>query len=184
MVETARVISLDTYRKTGADSPGEFSASYRQIIDEDKVSSRSTDVADLYSADTESARLVMQARRLLSESDARIQAAKQLLADEDKLGADSEITHFQADLPELFCCHSLSEGFASLILSLHYGLKNRAGQPLNEDQIFSVEQSVKALHDNPFLPFEEALYFADKLEETGLKINPPEAEILGDFFIR
>ena len=96
--------------------------------------------------------------------------------------ADYEITHFQGSIPELFCCKSLSEGFATIVVALGSSLRNRRGNILTREQLLAVVSCVARLNQELFLKYETALALIDELEDAGLNTDPsiasPIAELL------
>jgi hypothetical protein len=109
-------------------------------------------------------------------------SAHSLIAKGNLIGGDQDITLLQADLPELFCCRSLSDGLGALTVALYHGLANKKGSPLNLDQVYAVRVACERLYENPFMPFATALDLIDLVASTGLETDPPEAAILGDVF--
>ena len=127
--------------------------------------------------------LLHRALVLLSEGETRLQKAQELLVEEDDLSADYEITLFQGNLPELFCCRVISDGFAAVIVALHHALKNRLGSPLTSDQIFVVLKSVQRLRKEPFLVYDKALNIIDSMDAAGLQTDPPISNALNVLLI-
>jgi hypothetical protein len=75
-------------------------------------------------------------------------------------------------LPELFCCRSLGDSFATVVNALFHGLKNLNGLPIREAQITQILNSIRVLRRRPFLEYGEALAVVGRLEATGLRSDP------------
>lgn len=185
MAESAEIIDLADYKRTHQPLEQTFQAVVRRndAIEIDPPANE-TRIDDLYAGDTPIAQLISQARKLLAKCDAHAKMALRNTSDGDRVASDNEISLLQADLPELFCCRQLSDGFGSIILGLFHALKNRSGAPLDQDHIFAISETIEALYNNPFMPFTDSLDYLDKISNSGLNVEPPEAEILGDFFGR
>ncbi|MGA3308582.1 MAG: hypothetical protein ABSD08_08205 [Xanthobacteraceae bacterium] len=190
MVETsqlavANVIDLNERRGTYVPPTRNIEVEVRSYgIEDVRIARRDVQIEDLYAGDTPTAQLINRARQLLAEAEDFSVNAQRMLSEGDGVGADNEITLLQANLPELFFCRSLSEGLGAVTVALHHALTNRNGSPLTSDQIFAVRTACQKLHSNPFAPFTDALDLIDGLADAGLVTDPPEAELLSDFFVR
>jgi hypothetical protein len=198
MADTAEIIKLDDRRQTrgtvdlrhirsvisksvvsGDDEPA-GSETELPNTDVGNQQKRSTSIDDLYDSDTPTGALIHNARRILSEIEARAAEAQRLHNARDFIGADNEIALLQADLPELFCCSTLSDGFAAVVIAIFHGLRNRGFDALNIDQLFVVRRATEKLRSDPFLDFNLALDLIDALADSGLKTDPVESEHLGE----
>jgi hypothetical protein len=142
---------------------------------------RQTGVLDLYGdADAPSARVVLLARTLLQSLNSHISDAGNAFDHGDEVAADLETMKAFALLPEIFCCRELSKGFGSVSLGIYYAFINRRGEALERSQLSMLKECVVYISENPFIDFENALDWLDRLEESGLSINPPEADALGE----
>jgi hypothetical protein len=166
------VINLNELRRTHGDLQSTYRVSAEISAIGDAPSRRSAEIEDLYSPEFPANDILNRARQLLKEHDRRLNEAKDMLAEGDTIGADNEISLFQADLPELFCCRALSEGFAAIIVALHHAMQNRGGVPMTNEQMLAVLGCVQTLHANIFLSFTAALDLIDHLADAGLKSLP------------
>jgi hypothetical protein len=112
------------------------------------------------------------ALRLLIEAESKLIEGQVSAAAGDQISADDATQHFQALLPELFCCRSLGDSFATIINALFHGLKNLNGLPIAEAQITQMLNSIRVLRRRPFLEYGEALALVSRLEATGLRVEP------------
>jgi hypothetical protein len=174
------IVDLNAARRTHGDFQEKYHVSAEIRSSTGAISQRVTDIEDLYSSDAPTNAILNCARGLLKEHERLLTDAQKLLADGDAIGADNEISLFQADLPELFCCRTLSEGFAAVIVALHHATQNKDGAPMTNEQLTAVHRCVEKLHENIFLSFTAALNLIDQLTDTGLKVEPAEAEYLSD----
>jgi hypothetical protein len=137
---------------------------------------------DLYSSEVGRGALLIHAHDLLVKGERRLRAALDCLQNEDIVGADFEITLFQGDIPELFCCNSIGESFTTVVVALRWALKNRKGAPLSMEQLSAVLHCVVRLSKEMFLDYDTALNLVDALEDAGLNadvsVAAPVAELL------
>ena len=144
---------------------------------------RPLDMEDLYPVAVGRGQLLSTARTLLSAGQERLNRAQEYLRDGNQVGADYEISMVQGDIPELFCCSSISEGLAVIALAVHHALRNRGPSPLTEKQLNILSLCIGRLNNEIFLSYEAALNLIDELEESDLNVNPPEAETLSSILI-
>jgi hypothetical protein len=137
----------------------------------------------LYVGNIGRGRLILRARGILQSGAVRLSQAQILLAQNDRVGADYEITLFQGDIPELFCCYSLSDGFGAVVAALYHALKNRRGDGLTVDQLTAVQSCVIRLENEPFFAYESALDLIDALDDAGLRTDPIIADALGEVLL-
>lgn len=142
---------------------------------------RSVPLTDLYSGASGRGRLILKARSILDGAVVRLRRAQQLQS-EDRVATDYEVTLVQGDLPELFCCSSLSEGFAALTVGLHHALRNRKGEAITAEQLSEVTGAVARMAKEPFVNYEHALDVLDRLEDVGLNVNPPINQAIAEVF--
>jgi hypothetical protein len=176
----ADIINLTELRRTGGTPQQNYRLAAEVRTLSEKPAAREALIDDLYHGVTPGNQLLNRARQLLQENERRIADARQLLNEGDVLGADNEISLFQADLPELFCCRSLSEGFAAVVVALNHSLQNRRGAPLSSDQITAILNCVRRLNTDTFLSFDQSLDLVDDLERRELLTDLAEAEYLSD----
>lgn len=139
-------------------------------------------IEKLYPLLNEETTLLSVALRLLEESEKKLQEAKQLFGEDDAMEADDHVQHFQALLPELFCCRQLGESFATLINTFFHAVKNQQGKPFNGQQIAALLHGVSNLKFAPFMGYDDAVDIVIELEKSGLTVDPagmqPIAEVL------
>ncbi len=182
---TAEVVDLGQRRKTFEEqlrTDLRFTADVHTVSSPTTSNKREATFEDLYSAGTISHALISRSRELLQDGAERIQAAQDLLAIGDEVGADQQVMLLQGVLPELFCCRGISEGSSAFVLALHYALANQRGAPLDGDQIFAIRRGLNFVRENLFLSFDRSLDFIDMLSDSKLVVDPPETAILTDVF--
>ena len=118
------------------------------------------------------------ALRLISTATGRVDSALEFLAEDDKVGADDAMQHYQALLPELFACRSIGEGFGLLVSSLQNAGTRLRGQAMEERQVRAVRSALTALRSEPFMTFDAAMAHLSKLERVDLSVDPPKFEAL------
>jgi hypothetical protein len=141
------------------------------------------DWKDLYPAEVGKSALLLRARSLLMRGEECLRKARDCMSEDDTVGADYEITLFQGAIPELFCCKSLGEGFAAIVVALSSALKNRHGDPLTTEQLTTVLNCVARLNKELFLNYDTALNLIDDLEEANLNTDPSIATPLATLLI-
>jgi hypothetical protein len=146
-------------------------------------SSGVVDWHDLYPVHVGRGALVIRALTLLGEGQLSLKKALDYLKDDDPVSADYEITLFQGAIPELFCCNSIGEGFATIVVALRWALKNRHGDPLTYEQSTAVLGCVDRLNRELFLKYETALDLIENLESVGLNTDPSIAVPLATLLI-
>jgi hypothetical protein len=135
-------------------------------------SSRSLNLHELYSVEVGRSALVIRAKTLLTKGEQSLKAAIENFGDlDDPLRSDYEVTLFQGNIPELFCCNSIGDAFATTVLAIWWALKNRKGQPLKLDQLIAVHSCVTSLNRELFMTYDRALDLVDDLEEVGLNVD-------------
>lgn len=131
-----------------------------------------SDTEELYPlADLRSPQL-RTAFSLLDESSKLITEAISLFNQGDLQESDDCINKIISLLPELFCCRSIGEGYASIIVAINHAIKNKEGDPLNDKELSTLAVVIKRLYTEPFISFNEALSEIIKLEKIGLKVDP------------
>jgi hypothetical protein len=146
-------------------------------------SGRTLDWQELYPEQIGRSALLVRALTLLAEGEKSLIRARDYIVDEDIISADYEVTLFQGAIPELFCCQSIGEGFAAIVVALRWALKNRKGAPLNLDQLNAVLNCVRRLRAELFLKYETALDLIEALEALGLNTEISIAEPLATLLI-
>jgi len=91
---------------------------------------------------------------------------------------DDQIMRVAATLPDLFLCSSLGEGFAALVIALHYGLTSPREEMWSLDQLQAIRLALRDLKERPFMKHGEALERIIKLEDSGLVVDPSFGEEL------
>jgi hypothetical protein len=146
-------------------------------------SGRTLEWQELYPEQIGRSALLIRARMLLAQGEQSLLRARDYIVNEDIVRADYEVTLFQGAIPELFCCQSIGEGFATIVVALRWALKNRKGAPLNLEQLNAVLNCVVKLHAELFLKYETALDLLDTLEAVGLNNDVSIAEPLATLLI-
>ena len=109
---------------------------------------------------------------LLNEATVYADSALEFLDNDAPMRSDDSLMKAHAVLPELFCCRSIGDGFANVIISLFHAIANANGNVLNRDQIFVIRKCLYRLKSEPFLSFEDSLGLVTHLEDNGLSIEP------------
>ncbi len=120
------------------------------------------------------------ALHLLSENILRLQEAEMQLSQGNAIAADNAVQRLQADIPELFCCRTLGDGFGLVVNALNMALHNRNGVPLELTQLRLVTQIIRRLKSEPFLSTDRAVEQVGKLEAAEFEVAPPGFEYLAD----
>lgn len=97
---------------------------------------------------------------------------------EDPLQADRLVQRVQTSLPKLFSLRSIGDGFGLIVNSVHFGLVNLRGTPLNDNQLDAVWRLFRELRNRPMIAVSDAIARAGELEESGLKVDPPDLDEL------
>ena len=84
---------------------------------------------ELYPEIREGTSTLGRALSLLTEADSILNEAERSTGEHEEMAADDAVQRFHALLPELFCCRSLGDGFATVVLSLFHGISNLKGLP-------------------------------------------------------
>jgi hypothetical protein len=179
-VAPAEVIPLQTWleSKETAVSPTPSEHGQNVIIKESINDAptvrprRMLTVDDLYQDLDPKDSILASALVLLDEAETTLVEAAALAGEGDQISADDAVQRFQALLPELFCCRSLGDSFATVINALFHGLKNLNGLPATETQIAQMLNSIRVLRRRPFLVYTEALAVVTRLEATKLRVDP------------
>src|SRR6266436_364176 len=117
---------------------------------------------------------------LLAEAETKLLDGETLARVGDQISSDDATQHFLALLPELFCCRSLGDSFATVINALFHELKNLNGVPVEEAQITQMLNAIRVLRRRPFLEYNEALDVVARLEATGLRVAPRGLAIIAE----
>jgi hypothetical protein len=145
----------------------------RTRINSDSVPRQQTLTVDELYADLDAGQSILAAAIiLLDEAETKLIEATAAADSGDLITADDATQRFQALLPELFCCRSLGDSFATVINALFHGLKNLNGLPVREAQIAQILISIRVLRRRPFLEYSEALAVVARLEATSLRVDP------------
>jgi len=98
--------------------------------------------------------------------------ADRAFAEDDTVSADDSIIHLGALLPELFCCRKLGDGFAGVVNAVQCALEGLDGLPLRKDQFEALKEALEKIRQRPFLSDDSAVDVIEKLEATGLNVEP------------
>jgi hypothetical protein len=149
---------------------------YTAKITDDRDGSLSTqriDTSSLYGDTYSNISYIPRVFNLLKESSELLLSSSQSLRSGDEVSSDNNIQHFLALLPELFCCRSIGDGFASIINSIYNAIINQSEIGLlSVPQISNILLCVDHLLIEPFLEFDEAIDLILLLDEVGLDIEP------------
>jgi len=125
----------------------------------------------LYQAREAGSKHFDQALRLLESASHHLSEARRADEASDRIGAASEILRFEELLQPLFECRAVGDGFANLVNTIHFGIANLGGEPLNRDQITVLWRIVRELALTPFLSFGDSLKIVRQLKKVGLCLN-------------
>jgi len=120
------------------------------------------------------------ALRGLAAAKEAVQESLEALKRGELISADDSMQRLQALLPELFYCRDLGDGFGAIINALKFSFENAHGTPFSEGQIRLIGRVVERIRQEPFLHFEQAAELVEKLEDAGLKVDPPAFAALGE----
>lgn len=176
-MNTAKIIYLDDYHstsiaKSGADKSNIYTA---KITNEREASPRSDGIetSDLYGDVYNNLSHIPRVLALLDEGSKLLLSSSNYLRLGDEVSSDNDIQHFFALLPELFCCRSIGDGFASIINSIYNAIINHSEIGLlSENQISKILLLLKRLQAEPFLDLDDAIDLILLLDEVGLNIKP------------
>jgi hypothetical protein len=125
---------------------------------------------------------------LLDKGLFHISEAIKHIQNDSMMESDGELMRFQSLLPELFCCRSIGDGFATMVVGVYHSLLNQKGDPLELGQLRELFKIVQRLRTEIYISVDEANDELIKLEDVGLTVDPcyisPLAAILGDESIR
>jgi|SRR5271157_838189 len=122
-------------------------------------------------ANVERTSRLKRALELLDEAIKLAEAA--LSADADLVAFDDNMQVLYSLLPELFCCRSLGDGFASVVNAIQQAVANQRGIPMNGNQAEAVLIALRELKRSPFLPHSDAVELVMRLEDANLVVDPP-----------
>ncbi len=137
-----------------------------------KSAQLTVDIEDIYPASKDVRPELATAFTLLKEASEHIDSALKFLDEDDLISSDDCIMKSHAVLPELFCCRSIGDGFASMISSLFHSIANMNGAGLNRDQICVIRKCFNRLKSEPFLSFEDSIELVTELEDKDLIVEP------------
>jgi hypothetical protein len=179
-VAEAEIVSLTAWRESKVTAVSALPSEHTQNVDvresiNDEITvrpERTLTVDDLYADLDPKESILASAFVLLDEAETTLVEAVALAGEGDQISADDAAQRFQALLPELFCCRSLGDSFATVINALFHGLKNLNGLPVSETQIGQMLNSIRVLRRRPFLVYTEALAVVARLEATKMRVDP------------
>lgn len=135
---------------------------------------------DLYPDLHQSGTVLSFALALLREADSIMREATAAVDEGDRVSADDAVQRLSALLPELFCCRSLGDSFATVVMSLFHGLAGLHGIPPTAEQISAVADCTRRLRREPFLSYGDALILVSRLENSKLTVEPPTLAMVGE----
>jgi hypothetical protein len=98
----------------------------------------------------------------------------------DPVHADDAMQHVHGMLPELFCCRTLGDGFGAVVGALLEAFEHLRSLPMTAPQIRAVRRAMQTILSNPRMSFEKAMEQIDKIESSGLNIEPELADELAE----
>ena len=128
-----------------------------------------------------------KADTLLATSRRLIGAAQRLAGDAialqwtDPVSADDKMSRLVPVLTELFCCRALGEGFTCVSNGFLHSVRNNASQRWSGSQYKILSELLESLNSEPYLSFDRALGYLDKMESVGLLPEPAELDFLSDW---
>jgi len=123
----------------------------------------------LYEAPRGTTSNMVRALELLKSASDNLAAA---LRYDNPMEADRFVQHVQLDLPKLFACRSIGDGFGAMINALYYAFHNQRGKPLARNQINLVWRALRELRSRPVMSLEQAIEYVDEFEAQGLQVDP------------
>lgn len=137
-------------------------------------------IESLYPASNDLRPELAKAFELLTEGISILDKSILSFEENDLISSDDYTNRCRALLPELFCCRSLSEGFASIINAAFHSIANMQGLPLDKLQLTAMRNILKRLYSEPFIGIDEAIDEIITLEEVNLDVEPNHFKYLAD----
>ena len=183
-MNTAKVYYLEDYSSVAKSSVDE-SIIYTAKVTDDReraTSNEGIETSALYDV-YNNISYIPRILALLEEGSELLLSSSNHISSGDEVSSDNDIQHFLALLPELFCCRSIGDGFASIINSIYNAVINHSEIGLlSKHQISTILTLVNHLKKEPFLEFDEAIDLILLLDGVDLNIEPKHlkkiAEIL------
>ena len=173
--------NLSLFEETDQSAP--IKAKVVSIDNSPQFSSESSEplsIDDLYPEPTVIGSELGPALRLLAEGKTAIEESMGALKRGEIMAADDHLQRLQVMLPELFCCRALGDGFGAIVNALKFSFLNAEGAPFTGEQIEAVAGAVQGLRAEPFLRFDRAVSVITRLEDAGLRVDPPTLVALTD----
>jgi hypothetical protein len=182
-MNTAKVYYINDYSKVAkstVDNPDVYTAKITDAGDSLNSKDR-MDTSTLYGDVYNNISYIPRVLALLQEGRELLASSSNSLKSGDEVSSDNDIQHFLALLPELFCCRSIGDGFASIINSIYNAIVNQSEIGLlSESQISTILSLVKQLQLEPFLEFDEVIDLIFLLDAVGLDIEPKHLNKLSE----
>jgi hypothetical protein len=132
----------------------------------------------LYEAPEGTTSNVVRALQLLTNIADNLTQAKNC---ESPMEADRYVQRVQADLPKLFACRSIGDGFGAIVNSLHFAFINLGGSPLSREQLNVMWRVLRELRERPIMTLDQGISSIEELEATGLVVDPADLDaLIGD----
>jgi hypothetical protein len=178
MGDVVRLWDKNSPTNLGTPADSNFSFNHKKIDDSSSFE-ENISMDKLYPYKDEISTQFALAVKLLDQALKYAEEAFEYLKVDDLLGSDDSTIKLRAILPELYCCRSIGEGYATLIVSLYHGLNNKKSS-YTEDQLLNITYSLKRLCAEPFMNLDTALDLVLQLENSHLIVEPKSFEILAE----
>jgi hypothetical protein len=121
------------------------------------------------------------ALRLLRESTSNCDEALSALQRVEPIEADAAMLRVRVELPELFCCRAIGDGFAEIVNAIQSAFENLDGELFTANQVEAVRNALFAIRNEPRMSFDKSLRHVTLMEETGLKTEPSDIDNLSEW---
>jgi hypothetical protein len=121
------------------------------------------------------------ALRLLRETISNCGEALSALEKGEPIEADAAMLRVRVELPELFCCRAIGDGFAEIINAVQSVFENLNGELFTAGQVEAVRKALIAIRNEPRMPFDKSLSHVSTMEEMGLKTEPSDIDNLSEW---
>ena len=176
----------DNTAASSFDSSVQDEITYARVsVDENSSSPLKTRIntQDLYPASQELQPELARAFTLLDEATKKLDNSILAINDNDEITSDDCIQQLRMLLPELFCCRTLGDGFASVINAVHYSIENQEDKFFNHSELSVLKFALNRIKTEPFISFDEAVDEVILLEDKGFIVTPTKLEVLTDLLI-
>lgn len=174
-MNTAKVYYLKDYSEVAKSSSDESNIYTAEVTNKRERPSSIEGIAtsSLYGNVYNDVSFIPRVLALLGEGKELLISSSKYLSQGDEVSSDNDIQHFLALLPELFCCRSIGDGFASIITSIYNSVINQSEIGLlSGNQIAKVLLLIEKIQNEPFLELDEAIDLILLLDDAGLNVEP------------